>query len=214
MESILDECIGASLPTLDLSWHYRSRHESLISFSNYHYYYGRLVTFPSPVTEDSAVSFHYVKDAIYERGKTRTNKAEARALVKHIVSQLNDPDFLASGRTIGVVTFNAEQQSLIEDLIDVERRKHPSIESYFSDDLIEPIFVKNLETVQGDERDVMYFSITFGPDIAGTISMNFGPMNKTGGERRLNVAITRARHNLLVFFKFAAGANRPDSHPS
>jgi very-short-patch-repair endonuclease len=199
LESILDECLGANLPTLNLSWHYRSRHESLIAFSNNRYYGGGLVTFPSPTTNDRAVSLQYIEDGIYEKGGARINKNEARALVKHIVARLKDPDFKASEMTIGVVTFNSEQQRLIEDLLDNERRKSPSLESYFSDDLTEPLFVKNLESVQGDERDIMYFSITYGPDLTGAISMNFGPMNRDGGERRLNVAITRARHELLVF---------------
>lgn len=198
MESILDECMGASLPTLNLDWHYRSRNESLIAFSNHRYYGGRLVTFPSPVTEDRAVSFHYVKGA-YEKGGARVNKAEAKALVADIVKRLKSPGFKESKLTIGVVTFNTEQQRLIEDLLDEERRQDPGLEPYFAESELEPLFVKNLESVQGDERDIMYFSITFGPDGSGAVSMNFGPMNRTGGERRLNVAITRARHELRVF---------------
>ncbi|MDN5537740.1 DUF3320 domain-containing protein [Comamonas sp.] len=198
MESILDECMGASLPTLNLDWHYRSRNESLIAFSNHRYYGGRLVTFPSPVTDDHAVSFHYVKGA-YEKGGARVNKAEAKALVADIVKRLKSPGFKETKLTIGVVTFNTEQQRLIEDLLDEERRKDPGLEPYFAESELEPLFVKNLESVQGDERDIMYFSITFGPDGSGAVSMNFGPMNRTGGERRLNVAITRARHELRVF---------------
>ncbi|XJC76980.1 AAA domain-containing protein [Delftia tsuruhatensis] len=98
-----------------------------------------------------------------------------------------------------MVTFNSEQQSLIEDLLDEERRKDPGLEPFFSDALLEPVFVKNLESVQGDERDIMYFSITYGPDISGAVSMNFGPLNRDGGERRLNVAVTRARQELRIF---------------
>lgn len=198
LESILDECLGASLPTRNLSWHYRSRHESLIAFSNHHYYGGQLVTFPSPATEDRAVSFHPVQGR-YEKGGARTNQIEAKALVADLVGRLKSPGFQASGLTVGVVTFNAEQQSLIEDLLDAERRKDPGLEPYFSEEKLEPVFVKNLESVQGDERDIMYFSITYGPDMAGTVSMNFGPLNRDGGERRLNVAVTRARHELRVF---------------
>lgn len=198
LESILDECLGASLPTRNLSWHYRSRHESLIAFSNHRYYEGGLVTFPSPVTDDRAVSFHRV-DGRYEKGGARINQPEAQALVADLVSRLRRPGFRESGLTIGVVTFNSEQQRLIEDLLDDERRKDPGLESYFSEVELEPVFVKNLESVQGDERDIMYFSITYGPDMAGTVSMNFGPLNRDGGERRLNVAVTRARHELRVF---------------
>ena len=198
LESILDECLGASLPTRNLSWHYRSRHESLIAFSNHRYYGGGLVTFPSPVTDDRAVSFHLVKGC-YEKGGARINQPEAKALVVDLVSRLKRPGFRESGLTIGVVTFNSEQQGLIEDLLDEARRKDPGLEPYFSEMELEPVFVKNLESVQGDERDIMYFSITYGPDMAGAVSMNFGPLNRDGGERRLNVAVTRARHELRVF---------------
>ncbi|MEO8297276.1 MAG: DUF3320 domain-containing protein [Burkholderiales bacterium] len=198
LESILDECLGANLPTMNLAWHYRSRNESLIAFSNHHYYGGSLVTFPSPVTEDRAVSFHHVKGT-YEKGGARINKPEAKALVADIVARLKSPGFRESRLTIGVVTFNTEQKDLIEDLLDEERRRDPAIEPYFDEVELEPLFVKNLESVQGDERDIMYFSITYGPDLGGAVSMNFGPMNRTGGERRLNVAITRARHELRVF---------------
>jgi very-short-patch-repair endonuclease len=198
LESILDECLGASLPARNLSWHYRSRHESLIAFSNHRYYGGGLVTFPSPVTDDRAVSFHLVKGR-YEKGGARLNSPEAQALVADLVTRLKRPGFRESGLTIGVVTFNSEQQGLIEDLLDEARRKDPGLEPYFSEMEFEPVFVKNLESVQGDERDIMYFSITYGPDMAGTVSMNFGPLNRDGGERRLNVAVTRARHELRVF---------------
>ena len=203
LESILDECMGANLPTMNLAWHYRSRNESLIAFSNHRYYGGGLVTFPSPVTEDRAVSFHHL-DGVYEKGGARINKMEAKALVADILVKLKSPGFRDSKLTIGVVTFNTEQMNLIEDLLDDERRKDPSLEPYFSEAELEPLFVKNLESVQGDERDIIYFSITYGPDLTGAVSMNFGPMNRDGGERRLNVAITRARHELRVFSSLKA----------
>ena len=203
LESILDECLGANLPTMHLAWHYRSRHESLIAFSNHRYYGGSLVTFPSPVTTDHALSFHYVQ-GVYEKGGARINKSEAKALVADLVDRLKSPAFRESRLTIGVVTFNTEQQALIEDLLDEERRRDPSIEPHFADVELEPVFVKNLESVQGDERDIVYFSITYGPDHAGAVSMNFGPMNRAGGERRLNVAITRARHELRIFSSLRA----------
>lgn len=199
LESILDECLGANLPTMNLSWHYRSRNESLIAFSNHRYYGGGLVTFPSPVTHDGAVSFHYIENGVYEKGGARINKNEAKLLVENITKRLKQPDFKESGLTIGVVTFNTEQQRLIEDLLDEERRQDPALESYFAESAIEPLFVKNIESVQGDERDIIYFSITYGPALDSTVSMNFGPMNKQGGERRLNVAITRARHELRIY---------------
>ncbi len=206
LESILDECIGANLPCMNLSWHYRSRSESLIAFSNHRYYQGSLVTFPSPVTEDRAVSFHLV-NGVYEKGGARINKPEAKALVADLVGKLRSSEFRHSKLTVGVVTFNAEQQKLIEDLLDDERRKDPSLESYFAETELEPVLVKNLESIQGDERDIMYFSIAYGPGASDSthVGMNFGPMNRSGGERRLNVAITRARHELRVFASF-----RPD----
>jgi very-short-patch-repair endonuclease len=176
----------------------RNTHESLIAFSNARYYGGSLVTFPSPVTDDRAVSFHQIK-GVYEKGGARINKPEAKALVTDLVRRLKSPGFRESKLTIGVVTFNSEQQALIEDLLDEARRSDPSIEPFFAEVELEPVFVKNLESVQGDERDIMYFSITYGPDAAGAVSMNFGPLNRDGGERRLNVAVTRARHELRVF---------------
>ena len=203
LESILDECIGANLPTRSLNWHYRSRHESLIAFSNEKYYDSKLVTFPSPLTDDRAVSLHAIAGT-YEKGGSRTNPIEARALVADLLARMSAPGFAESGLTIGVVTFNAEQQKLIEDLLDDACRADPRLERYFADSELEPVFVKNLESVQGDERDIIYFSTTFGPDAAGQLSMNFGPLNRQGGERRLNVAITRARHALRVFTSLRA----------
>jgi very-short-patch-repair endonuclease len=198
LESILDECISANLPIRHLNWHYRSRHESLIAFSNQRYYESKLVTFPSPVTNDRAVKLHEIA-GVYSKGGSRTNLIEARAVVTDVVGRLRSPGFRESKLTIGVVTFNGEQQKLIEDLLDEARRNDPSLEAYFADTELEPLFVKNLESVQGDERDIIYFSTTYGRDAAGALAMNFGPINRPGGERRLNVAITRARHELCVF---------------
>ena len=200
-ESILDECLMANLPTINLLWHYRSRHESLIAFSNSRYYNGELVTFPSPVTNDKAVSFNYVK-GVYDRGGSRTNRTEAQALVTNLVARLRVEARKEDKLSFGVVTFNNEQRQLIEDLLEAEIRKDPRLDCFLADNQHESIFVKNLESVQGDERDIIYFSTTFGKDSAGVMTMNFGPMTKSGGERRLNVAITRARHQMLVFSSF------------
>lgn len=198
LESILDECISANLPMRNLNWHYRSRHESLIAFSNQRYYQSKLVTFPSPHTTDKAVRLCPVA-GVYDKGGSRTNLIEARSLVADLVSRLKSPAFRESGQTVGVVTFNGEQQKLIMDMLDDACRKDPSLEPYFAESELEPVFVKNLESVQGDERDIIYFSTTYGKDAAGVMSMNFGPINRPGGERRLNVAITRARQELVVF---------------
>ncbi len=201
LESILDEMLGCNLPVINLSWHYRSRHESLITFSNQRYYDGNLVTFPSPVTTDTAVSMDYL-EGCYERGASQTNRAEAEAIVAEIEQRLMDP--ARNQQSLGVVTFNQKQQMLILDLLDAARQRNPQLDRFFAEDLIEPVFVKNLESVQGDERDVILFSITFGPDQSGRVSMNFGPLNQSGGERRLNVAITRARMELKVFSSLRA----------
>lgn len=102
-------------------------------------------------------------------------------------------------KSLGVITFNLAQQRLIENLLDETRLKYPEVESFFSSESDEPIFVKNLENVQGDERDIILFSICYATDINGVMTMNFGPLNKEGGERRLNVAITRAKEEVIVF---------------
>lgn len=199
LESILDELIGASIPQRVLNLHYRSRRESLIAFSNSRYYDSALVTFPAPVHPDKGVSL-VRPEGFYARGKARHNQGEAKAIVAEIVRRLTSEDPAVRNLAIGVVTFNTEQQSLIEDLLDKARSDDPAIEWAFSeDDTLEPVFVKNLETVQGDERDVILFSITYGPDEADHVTMNFGPLNRTGGERRLNVAMTRARSEMMVF---------------
>ena len=195
LESILDDCIAAQLPERHLNWHYRSRHESLIAFSNHHYYDNRLLTFPSP-HQELGVSFRHVIGE-YDKGKSRTNRAEATAVVSEVLRRLLDP--VHARFSIGIVTFSQAQQQLIDDLLEEARRRNPEIEPYFADGAAEPLFIKNLENVQGDERDLILFSICYGPDATGRVSMNFGPMNRDGGERRLNVAITRARQEVIVF---------------
>ena len=200
MESILDECLACDIPALNLSWHYRSKAESLIAFSNANYYESKLTTFPAPMAQDSAVRYHYTAGT-YEPGSSkRINVKEAQALVNHVLEQLRADAFRYTEATsIGIVTFNAQQQTLIQELLDEARAADDSLEPYFSESNPEAVFVKNLENVQGDERGVIYFSTTYGPDARGAISMNFGPLNLAGGERRLNVAVTRARCALHVF---------------
>lgn len=198
MESILQECVGSGVPRQWLKWHYRSRHESLIAFSNHHYYENRLHTFPSPqeCSDHRGVTFHHVPDGIYDRAAARHNRIEALRVVSKVVellTQTGKPD------SIGIVTFNQAQQMLIEDMLDEKRRENPSIDQYFTSSCSEPVFVKNLENVQGDERDTIIFSIGYSRDNTGKLSMNFGPLNQSGGERRLNVAVTRARKRLMVF---------------
>ncbi|MGI4848206.1 MAG: DUF3320 domain-containing protein [Janthinobacterium lividum] len=196
LESILDECLSIGMPKLGLNWHYRSQHESLITFSNVTYYDNRLVTFPSPFTEDRGVRFEPVA-GVYDRGGSRTNRAEAEAIVKAIETHYLDA--ATRDQTLGVVTFNQAQQSLIEQLLDQRRRASAPLDQAISRIVAEPLFIKNLENVQGDERDIIYFSITYGPDQAGKVSLNFGPLNLEGGHRRLNVAVSRARQGVVVF---------------
>jgi len=203
MESILDECLGAGIPSHSLSWHYRSRHESLIAFSNHSYYDRNLITFPSAETRSSAVEWRRI-EGVYAKGKGRHNQIEAEAIVAETVRRLRDPAFIAQNRSIGIITLNSDQQKLVTDLLDRARQRHPEIEPYFQENLAEPVFVKNLETVQGDERDLIMIGIGYGPTEPGSkvMSMNFGPLNKEGGWRRLNVAVTRARCEMLVFSSF------------
>ena len=204
MESILDECKASGLPNISLTWHYRSRHESLIAFSNHRYYDGTLVTFPAAVTKKSAVTWRKVP-GVYAKGTGRTNIIEAQAIVDEALRRLREPAPKRPPGSIAIVTLNSEQQMLIEDLLDKARRTYPDIEPYFGDATTEPVVVKNLETVQGDERDVILLGIGYGPTEPGAevMSMNFGPLNRDGGWRRLNVAITRARHEMVVFTSFS-----------
>jgi len=200
LESILDELMTHGVRHKRLQWHYRSRHEGLIAFSNRQYYENSLLTFPSPETGLGGVKFNYLPGACYDKGRSSTNRTEAESLVKELVTRLRNPD--GPRRSYGVVTFSMKQQQLVENLLDEERRKYPEIEIHFNDDAPvenEPVFVKNLENVQGDERDVILFSVCYGPNETGRVSMNFGPLNRDGGERRLNVAITRAKHEVVVF---------------
>jgi len=193
-ESILDDCIVLTMPQDHLQWHYRSRHESLIAFSN-RMYYKNLFTFPSPNNIISQVSLKQV-DGYYDRGKTRQNRAEAEAIIQEIMRRLSDP--VLCKRSIGVVTFSSVQQTLIADMLDEEFSKKPELDE-IANNADEPIFIKNLENVQGDERDVILFSICYGPDMQGKPSLNFGPLNREKGWRRLNVAVSRARYEMIIY---------------
>ncbi len=205
LPSILDEVSAAGVPHRNLDWHYRSRDEALIAFSNHRYYGDRLVTFPAPRADSDAIRFHRVNGR-YARGQGRMNQGEAKAVAEAVKQRLTA--WLAvpeeKRQTLGVITFNAQQQSLILDLLDEIRRDNGALEWFFADEREEPVIVKNLENIQGDERDVMMFSVTFGPDLSGKLTMNFGPINGAGGERRLNVAITRARREFHVFSSIRA----------
>lgn len=199
LESILDDCLAIGMPERHLLWHYRSHHESLIAFSNAMYYDNQLLTFPSPGEMNSKVTFEYV-DGVYDRGGSKCNKKEAQELIKNILVRLRNPAL--KNQSIGVVTFNGAQQAYIEDNLIKALREAKLEEEAFERD--EPVFVKNLENVQGDERDVILFSVGYGPDRDGKLSLNFGPLNQAGGYRRLNVAATRARMEMKVFSSIRA----------
>lgn len=195
MESILEDCRTLEIPSLQLNWHYRSRHESLIAFSNNEYYDGNLITFPS--VDDQQTKVHLIPvDGFYDKGGRRSNHAEAEAIANEIERRLRDPQLCRL--SIGVIAFSVVQQALIEDILQ-ERLDNDNSLREAADSMYEPLFVKNLENVQGDERDVILFSIGYGPNKEGKVSMNFGPLNNAGGERRLNVAVSRARREMLVF---------------
>ncbi len=195
MESILDDCITLSLCEHQLKWHYRSKHESLIAFSNSQYYGNALFTFPSVDDRQAKVSLVPVQ-GVYDKGHSRSNAAEAKAIVDEILRRLQDQEL--SQFSIGVVAFSKVQGDRIEDELTDALDLRPDLKEK-AYNVNEPIFIKNLENVQGDERDVILFSVGYGADKTGKVSMNFGPLNNPGGERRLNVAVSRARYEMIVF---------------
>lgn len=193
-ESILDEC-SPVMPAYSLLWHYRSQHESLIAFSNHHFYDDRLYTFPGPQTEHrEGVGFEYVENGQYDRSRSRTNPIEAARVADLVIEHFDwHPE-----RSLGVVALSEAQQSAIDHELALRRRSRPDLESFFDENALSPFFVKNLESVQGDERDVIILSVGYGKDATGRLYQNFGPINGAGGGRRLNVAVTRARHQVIV----------------
>src|SRR6185503_10590674 len=178
-------------------------HEDLIAFANQRYYGDRLQVFPAAASSpDLGVSWRRV-DGVYDRGGTRQNRIEAEAVAAEVLGRLRDPAQRA--RSIAVVTFSRAQRELIDDLLDAARADQPELDRFFepSPECSEPVIVKNLEAIQGDERDVVIVSVGYGPDPDGVFTLNFGPLSQRGGERRLNVAITRAREQLIVVSSFA-----------
>ena len=205
-ESILSESIQACVPETYLTWHYRSEDETLIAFSNHTYYDGRLRTLPAPSSSlhDKGLGFvkvdgRFVRQTRGAGANRGTNRAEAEAIVAEIGRRIADPEL--SQYSIGVVTLNKPQQELVQSLL-VSSEDDAVLAALNPDETAEPITVWNLETVQGHERDVILFSIAFSKDDNGKLSRNFGPLVQSGGERRLNVAVTRARRQVLVFCSF------------
>lgn len=193
-ESILDE--ANMLPERTLRWHYRSRHESLIAFSNAKIYKNNLITFPSNIEKvaNNGVEYIYVPDGYYDRGGRKGNVIEANKIADLVFKHFDETPH----RSLGIIAFGEVQQQAIETVIRERRLRNQKYETFFAEDKEEAFFVKNLENVQGDERDTIIFSIGYAKDNAGVFRMNFGPLSKSGGERRLNVAITRAKYNVKL----------------
>jgi very-short-patch-repair endonuclease len=214
-ESVLEEFMGAGVPMSRLRWHYRSAHESLISFSNVAFYDADLFTFPSTETGASAngLRFEFVADATYE-GKG-LNSAEARRVADEVVAfartQLMRQARGEPTESLGVGTFNLRQQLAVQDELERRRRDDPSIEPFFDRSLPEPFFVKNLENIQGDERDTIFLSVTYAKAADGVLRYNFGALNGENGWRRLNVLTTRARRRMTVFASMHAADIAPTS---
>lgn len=208
LESVLGLFSARGAHQRMLKWHYRSRHESLIAVSNKEFYDSRLVVFPSPQSEreNLGLFYHQLADTSYDRGKTRTNPLEAlrvaEAVMHHAQAQVKLP--IDQRQTLGVAAFSIAQTEAILNHLEKLRRQDPSCEEFFNYHQFEPFFVKNLENVQGDERDVIFISIGYGRTAEGYIAMDFGPLNRNGGERRLNVLITRARLRCEVFTNLTA----------
>ena len=202
IDSILDLFYAKSAPQRMLRWHYRSRHESLIAVSNDQFYKKELELFPSPdaLKEEVGLIYHHHPDTVFDRGGSRKNREEARIVAERVMEHARSQPHL----TLGVATFSASQMTAIQDQLETLRRGNPSCETFFNAHPQEPFFVKNLENVQGDERDVILISVGYGRDVHGRLTMNFGPLNQNGGERRLNVLITRARWRCEVFSNLAS----------
>jgi very-short-patch-repair endonuclease len=199
-QSILEEVMSSGVPSSRLKWHYRSAHESLITFSNVSFYDSDLYTFPSVETDsyDSGLHFEFVAEGIYE-GKG-LNIAEARRVADAVVEHAKKNPQVS----LGVGTFNMRQQLAIQDELEQRRREDPSIESFFDRSKREPFFVKNLENIQGDERDVIFLSVTYAKAHDGKLRYNFGPLNGENGWRRMNVLVTRSKKLMRVFSSIKA----------
>lgn len=199
LSSVLDNCMASRFAVRRLKWHYRSRHESLIAFSNREFYKGDLFTFPGPETgvEDRGLTFEHVQGVYHGSG---VNPIEAQAVADAVCDHIRQCPELS----LGVGTFNVKQQTLIRDELDKRRRDDPSLEFFFAKKGEGEFFVKNLENIQGDDRDVIFLSITYGPGADGQVRHNFGPINGENGWRRLNVILTRAKLRLKVFSSMRA----------
>lgn len=202
IESILGLCCARGIPQAMLQWHYRSRHHSLIAVSNHEFYEDRLFIIPSPYSSVSGLGlrFHHIQNGVFDSGGSGTNRVEARGVCQAVVEHIRQTPHLS----LGVAAFSIKQRQAILDELELLRREHPDIESFFTSHPHEPFFVKNLESVQGDERDVIFISIGYGRNASGYMAMRFGPLSNEGGERRLNVLISRAKKRCEVFSSIVA----------
>jgi hypothetical protein len=204
LESILSLCEARGLNSRMLQWHYRSRDPSLIRMSNREFYGDGLILPPSPLQEDPAYGLCFTRvDGVYDRGGRRDNRKEGMAIVQRVAEHARENASLS----LGIATLSSTQRDLITELLEIARRQDAILDGFLRDGGTEDVFVKNLENVQGDERDVILVSIGYGPSTVGGRlgSMSFGPVNADGGERRLNVLFTRARVRCEIFASFDPG---------
>lgn len=208
LESILGLFASKGVPDRMLRWHYRSRHDSLIAVSNHELYDNKLFVFPSPdhAREELGVVLRHHPETVYEPGTKRYNVGEAEIVADAVMEHAR----AHPGRSLGVAAFSQSQAQQIQDQVELRRRQHPEVEGFFNAHPDEPFFAKNLENVQGDERDIIFISVGYGRQESGTLWMRFGPLNQDGGERRLNVLTTRARYRCQVFSNFKADEIRLD----
>lgn len=202
IESILGLCRARGLPEKMLRWHYRSRHHSLIAVSNHEFYEDKLFIIPSPYSAaaELGLKFTHVPNGIFDRGASGTNRIEAKVVCQAVIEHARKNAHLS----LGVAAFSVRQQQAILDELELLRRENPDTEAFFAAHGTEPFFVKNLENVQGDERDVILISVGYGKDVHGYMAMRFGPLSNEGGERRLNVLISRAKKRCEVFSSITA----------
>ncbi|MFE7857232.1 DUF3320 domain-containing protein [Streptomyces sp. NPDC057403] len=206
-ESLLHACKAGAMRELSLRWHYRSRHENLITFSNREFYENSMITFPGALDTGNDVGVAFLKaEGVYDRGGRKDNRVEADFVAQRVIHHFDT----RSDKTLGVVALSQAQASAIDQAVQQARLARPDLDHCFTENRLDGFFVKNLESVQGDERDVMIMSVGYGPDEYGKVGLNFGPINKSGGWRRLNVAVTRARYRMEVVASFRA-TGLPDS---
>nr|WP_279089718.1 DUF3320 domain-containing protein [Comamonas thiooxydans] len=202
VESILSLCLAKGMPQLMLRWHYRSRHQSLIAVSNQQFYNSSLYVVPSPYTARSGMGlrFHHLPEGRFDSGASRINRIEAQTIARAIMKHAQQSPQLS----LGVAAFSLQQKVAIQDELELLRRQQPEAESFFVAHPNEPFFIKNLENVQGDERDVIFISVAYARNAQGYLPMRFGPVSADGGERRLNVLISRAKQRCEVFSSITA----------